>query len=234
MSHGQQHHNFQTTRHSNVNTISIHQTKKLSITGSAIDLGGGRVAAVEVSVDGGRTWHLATGRYNWYYNHYFDQPVELFNETRRFNESYHYPSMDSNAVIGLRDALIQEGFLYSEYHHHIEQHSNESFTLSHRKSHRHSVTAQRLHRRHNHHENSEAALSPSNSPLHLHMLIISRAVDDSGWIESYDTRFESVLCDLAKAVTGSRHGHGNNANTNSLAAFASSLPNNMAYFSLVL
>ena len=37
----------------------------LTITGTAADSGGGVVAAVEVSVDGGNTWHPATGRENW-------------------------------------------------------------------------------------------------------------------------------------------------------------------------
>lgn len=39
----------------------------IAITGSATDAGGGVVAAVEVSTDGGRTWHLATGRGTWTY-----------------------------------------------------------------------------------------------------------------------------------------------------------------------
>ena len=38
-----------------------------TIRGTAQDLGGGRVAGVEVSVDGGATWHPATGRESWTY-----------------------------------------------------------------------------------------------------------------------------------------------------------------------
>ena len=37
----------------------------LTISGTAIDAGGGVVAGVEVSYDGGNTWHPATGRGNW-------------------------------------------------------------------------------------------------------------------------------------------------------------------------
>jgi hypothetical protein len=37
------------------------------ISGTAADAGGGRVGAVEVSVDGGTTWHPATGRDTWHY-----------------------------------------------------------------------------------------------------------------------------------------------------------------------
>jgi hypothetical protein len=38
-----------------------------TITGTAVDSGGGVVAGVEVSVDGGKTWHPATGRGSWSY-----------------------------------------------------------------------------------------------------------------------------------------------------------------------
>ncbi|MEO7143040.1 MAG: N,N-dimethylformamidase beta subunit family domain-containing protein, partial [Bryobacteraceae bacterium] len=39
-----------------------------TITGTAVDYGGGLVGGVEVSVDGGKTWHPAAGRGNWSYN----------------------------------------------------------------------------------------------------------------------------------------------------------------------
>ncbi len=39
----------------------------VTITGTAADSGGGVVGAVEVSVDGGTTWHPATGREQWSY-----------------------------------------------------------------------------------------------------------------------------------------------------------------------
>ena len=41
---------------------------KTTITGTATDAGGGVVGAVEVSLDGGRTWHPAGGRENWTYD----------------------------------------------------------------------------------------------------------------------------------------------------------------------
>jgi hypothetical protein len=40
----------------------------LAITGTAADAGGGVVAGVEVSVDGGTTWHPAIGQANWSYS----------------------------------------------------------------------------------------------------------------------------------------------------------------------
>ena len=40
----------------------------VSITGTATDSGGGVVGGVEVSVDGGQSWHPATGRSSWNYS----------------------------------------------------------------------------------------------------------------------------------------------------------------------
>ena len=44
---------------------SFQSGSAVTITGTASDSGGGVVAGVEVSVDGGRTWHPATGTNNW-------------------------------------------------------------------------------------------------------------------------------------------------------------------------
>ncbi len=49
------------------NGATIHTGSAVTITGTASDLGGGVVAAVEVSVDGGTTWHRAVGQTNWSY-----------------------------------------------------------------------------------------------------------------------------------------------------------------------
>jgi hypothetical protein len=40
----------------------------VTITGTATDLGGGVVGGVEISTDGGATWHPATGRESWSYS----------------------------------------------------------------------------------------------------------------------------------------------------------------------
>jgi hypothetical protein len=47
--------------------ISVNAGSPVVIAGTAIDFGGGVVAGVEVSTDGGQTWHPATGRSNWSY-----------------------------------------------------------------------------------------------------------------------------------------------------------------------
>ncbi|NML19029.1 DUF4082 domain-containing protein, partial [Azohydromonas caseinilytica] len=46
---------------------SVPAASRVTITGTAGDSGGGVVGAVEVSVDGGATWHPANGRANWSY-----------------------------------------------------------------------------------------------------------------------------------------------------------------------
>jgi hypothetical protein len=46
---------------------SVTQGQLTTITGTAVDFGGGVVGGVEVSTDGGSTWHPATGRQNWSY-----------------------------------------------------------------------------------------------------------------------------------------------------------------------
>ena len=47
---------------------NIAQGTAVTITGTAADTGGGVVGGVEVSVDGGTTWHPAVGRTSWSYN----------------------------------------------------------------------------------------------------------------------------------------------------------------------
>jgi VCBS repeat-containing protein len=46
---------------------TVNQGQTVTITGTASDVGG-RVAGIEVSTDGGSTWHPATGTANWSYN----------------------------------------------------------------------------------------------------------------------------------------------------------------------
>src|SRR5262249_35626318 len=46
---------------------TVRSGQLVTITGTATDAGGGVVGGVEVSVDGGATWHPATGRTTWSY-----------------------------------------------------------------------------------------------------------------------------------------------------------------------
>jgi hypothetical protein len=50
------------------NGASLSDGTKITISGTASDTGGGVVAGVEVSTDGGATWHPATGTTSWSYS----------------------------------------------------------------------------------------------------------------------------------------------------------------------
>ncbi|WP_406694478.1 N,N-dimethylformamidase beta subunit family domain-containing protein [Singulisphaera sp. Ch08] len=51
-----------------VNGATLQGGTPITISGTATDTGGGIIAAVEISTDGGLTWHRATGRTSWSYN----------------------------------------------------------------------------------------------------------------------------------------------------------------------
>ena len=52
-----------------------------------MDAGGGVVAGVEVSVDGGTTWHPATGRTNWSYTWYPNGTGSITIKSRAIDDS---------------------------------------------------------------------------------------------------------------------------------------------------
>jgi Domain of unknown function (DUF4082)/Fibronectin type III domain/Bacterial Ig domain len=59
----------------------------VTVKGTAADTGGGVVAAVEVSVDGGRTWHPATGTTSWTYSWNVDGDNSATIEARAIDDS---------------------------------------------------------------------------------------------------------------------------------------------------
>ena len=52
---------------SDAQKVECGKEHKFEVTGTASDTGGGVVAGVEVSIDGGRTWHPAEGTTKWRY-----------------------------------------------------------------------------------------------------------------------------------------------------------------------
>ena len=50
-----------------VSNSQVESGSRVTITGTAVDAGGGAVGGVEVSIDGGTTWRKATGTSNWTY-----------------------------------------------------------------------------------------------------------------------------------------------------------------------
>lgn len=90
---------YSTTNRSN----PVHKVLKLR--GTADDTGG-KVAAVEVSINAGRTWHLASGRNHWYYTHHFVDPPE--------NPDKYYKAKQVNEALDtFREELYQNDVLYN-------------------------------------------------------------------------------------------------------------------------
>src|SRR5437667_6301245 len=67
--------------------ISVTAGASLAISGTAVDSGGGVVGAVEVSLDGGKTWHPAVGRENWSYSATFGNSGTLNVLSRAVDDS---------------------------------------------------------------------------------------------------------------------------------------------------
>ena len=69
------------------NGATVQASVPMTITGTASDAGSGVVAGVEVSVDGGATWHRATGRENWSYSWTPGGPGNVTIESRAVDDS---------------------------------------------------------------------------------------------------------------------------------------------------
>src|SRR5882762_8689476 len=67
--------------------ISVTAGASLAISGTAVDSGGGVVGAVEVSLDGGKTWHPAVGRETWSYSATFGNSGTLNVLSRAVDDS---------------------------------------------------------------------------------------------------------------------------------------------------
>lgn len=87
-----------TTITSPINGSSFPVGSPVTITGTASDLGGGVVAGVEVSVDGGVTWHPAVGRGSWSYSWIPSTTGPATIEARATDDSGNYQNPVSIAV----------------------------------------------------------------------------------------------------------------------------------------
>jgi N,N-dimethylformamidase beta subunit-like, C-terminal/Domain of unknown function (DUF4082)/Bacterial Ig-like domain/Bacterial Ig domain len=77
---------------------SIAPGTSVIIQGTASDAGGGRVGAVEVSLDGGSTWHPATGRESWRYTWTPSSTGQVTIEARASDDSANVGSETSTTV----------------------------------------------------------------------------------------------------------------------------------------
>jgi hypothetical protein len=78
---------------------SIANGSPVTVTGTASDTGGGRVAVVEISTDGGTSWHRATGTTSWTYS-YIQQGVGAADiRVRPVDDSANYPATPATRAV---------------------------------------------------------------------------------------------------------------------------------------
>lgn len=73
--------------------------RAVTISGTALDAGGGVVAGVEVSTDGGTTWHPATGTTSWSYIWYPGTPGATTIESRSVDDSGNLETPTSTVTV---------------------------------------------------------------------------------------------------------------------------------------
>jgi hypothetical protein len=77
----------------------------VQVTGTASDAGGGLVGGVEVSVDGGATWHPATGRASWSYSFTPAAQGPLTIRSRAVDDSGHLETPGSGVTVDAQGAV---------------------------------------------------------------------------------------------------------------------------------
>jgi hypothetical protein len=82
----------------------------VKVVGRAEAQDGGEVAAVEVSLDGGASWHLADGSARWHFIHYF---VAASSQAPKPVALRRYPEGECHTVASYRAEQFEEGALYS-------------------------------------------------------------------------------------------------------------------------
>ena len=87
----------------------------ITATGTATDTGGGVVGGVEVSTDGGRTWHPATGRGTWSYTWVADTPGPVKILSRAVDDSGNLETPGSGVTITLNYTPTSTNGLVAAY-----------------------------------------------------------------------------------------------------------------------
>jgi hypothetical protein len=73
----------------------------VTVSGTAADAGGGVVAAVEVSTDGGKTWHPATGTSSWTYSWNIDGETSATLEVRAVDDSGNIGAASAGTTVSI-------------------------------------------------------------------------------------------------------------------------------------
>ncbi|WP_328414043.1 DUF4082 domain-containing protein [Micromonospora sp. NBC_00389] len=83
-----------------VNNTSLVNGSAVTLTGTAVDAGG-RVAGVEVSTDGGDTWHPATGTASWSYTFYSNGVGTQVVQARAIDDSNNVQQIPASVTLKL-------------------------------------------------------------------------------------------------------------------------------------
>ena len=86
---------------------SVNQGQTVTITGTAADVGG-RVAGIEVSTDGGATWHPAAGTTNWSYTWTASGPGTHVIEARATDDSVNLQSSPATLSVNVTGIVRAE------------------------------------------------------------------------------------------------------------------------------
>ncbi|MBZ6077194.1 DUF4082 domain-containing protein [Microvirga sp. WGZ8] len=95
-------------------TSEIREGQKITISGTAADLGGGIVAGVEVSTDGGTTWRKATGRENWTYTWYTQDSGTYQVVARAVDDSVNIGAATAPVAITVKPSFTESLFNFSD------------------------------------------------------------------------------------------------------------------------
>jgi hypothetical protein len=90
-----------TTITSPVGGSKVTNGSQVTLKGTATDAGGGRVAGVEVSTDGGDTWHPATGTSSWTYKFYSNGAAAQMLKARAMDDSGNIEQSPASVTLDL-------------------------------------------------------------------------------------------------------------------------------------
>lgn len=162
-------HKLYTSVHSAYKRNSVvERTKRcptyIVIEGRANDFGGGRVASVEVSVDNGKTWALTKGKEKWYIKYHVPS-VKTF--LLNNSDAEYFQILDDNKNCNKNR---------QNFNNTLPKYSNHSSKII------YSCDSYNISR------------YEKNTYLYdIKLFVVSRAVDDSGWIEESNNNYTEII-----------------------------------------
>jgi len=85
---------------------NLPQNTTITISGTAVDAGGGQVAGIEISLDNGATWHRAIGRASWTYSWGTGTPKTVTIKTRAVDDSGNIETPGAGITVNVTTAQV--------------------------------------------------------------------------------------------------------------------------------